>query len=115
MNEKVVEINFPLRIIGDEKDPSHVVIEVSGSIYWNSSCGYIEGVTLRRPRISSSSHEVLDVLNVAENGQVTLNQCVIEANVGSKESLSNKTYLNRNGIVVNENGRLTMLEVGARY
>ena len=74
-------INHPLRIIGDEKDPSHVVIEMSGTIYWNGSSGYIEGVTFRRPRINSGSQDALDIFIVGKSSKLTTNHCVIEGNV----------------------------------
>mmetsp|Transcript_24167 Transcript_24167/g.54927 ORF Transcript_24167/g.54927 Transcript_24167/m.54927 type:complete len:676 (+) Transcript_24167:647-2674(+) len=45
-------IDFPLRIVGDERDPTNVVLELSGSVEWRGGGGWIEGVTFRRPRVS---------------------------------------------------------------
>ncbi len=111
INDLELFINNPLRIIGDEKDPSHVVIEVSGSIYWNASNGYIEGVTFRRPRISSGEQEALNILIIGKDSKLTTNRCVIEGNAGGMELQSNGECANGNGIVLHENGHLTMNEV----
>ena len=122
MNDPELVVHCPLRIIGDEKDPSHVVIEVSGSIIWDCRSGYIEGITLRRPRIASSGNSgsgsqggLSDVLQIGIGGKVIMAQCAIEGNVGggNKEVLSNNnsSCLNGNGIVVKDNGHLIMIEV----
>lgn len=80
INDQELTINHPLRIIGDEKEPLHVVIEVSGSIKWNSPSGYIEGVTFRRPRISSGGRESFDILTIGKGGKLMTHQCLIEGN-----------------------------------
>jgi hypothetical protein len=111
LNDPELVINCPLRIIGDEKDPSHVVIEVSGSIDWNSPSGYIEGITLRRPRISSGGQDVPDVMNILSGAKLTMAQCIIQGNISTKELVVNKLCLNGNGIAIKDHGQLVMIEV----
>jgi hypothetical protein len=74
IKEPGLDISFPLRFIGDENDPSHVVIELSGSFRWSGTCGFIEGVTIRRPKIASASS---DEMLVVVDGRLDLLQCVL--------------------------------------
>ena len=79
-----LSIDKPLRIVGDENDPSHVVIELSGSIRWTARGGFIEGVTFRRPKISSASHEEVLVVGC---GKVDMMHCVLD-NQGSNGNVA---------------------------
>jgi len=36
LNDPKICVKHPIRIIGDEKDPSHVVVEFSGNIEWKA-------------------------------------------------------------------------------
>jgi len=112
LNDPEVFVKCPLRIIGDEKDPSHVVIEVTGSIHWDSSSGYVEGVTLRRPRISSiGGQNIPSLLNINNGGNITMTQCVVEGNSGSQELILNtNSPSGGNGIIIKDNGRLVLIE-----
>jgi len=85
INEPEIEVNFPLRIIGDEKDPSHVVIELSGTISWKGSVGFMEGITFRRPRISddTAGREMLRI----DSGNLSFVNGVLE---GAKEKSAEK-------------------------
>jgi hypothetical protein len=69
---KDLTINFPLCFVGDENDPSHVAIELSGSICWTGSGGWIEGVTIRRPRLSNdfNNNKLMDYFKCAERFNV---------------------------------------------
>jgi len=71
-------IDFPLRIIGDENDPSHVVLELSGSIVWKGLRGWMEGVTLRRPKMASGTSAGKEILRVEGNGQIDMAYCVLD-------------------------------------
>jgi hypothetical protein len=53
INEDHVYVHAPVRIVGDEHEPSNVLVEVNGTIHWHASRGHCEGVTFRRPRMSS--------------------------------------------------------------
>mmetsp|Transcript_20703 Transcript_20703/g.31870 ORF Transcript_20703/g.31870 Transcript_20703/m.31870 type:complete len:437 (+) Transcript_20703:1-1311(+) len=65
-------VDFPLRFVGDEHDPSHVVIELSGTVTWHGKGGWIEGVTFRRPKISSGANPSKEILRVENGGQVDI-------------------------------------------
>jgi hypothetical protein len=111
INDPAVIVKCPLRIIGDEKDPSHVVLEVSGSLVWNGKIGYIEGVTFRRPRISSNNQNVHDFFTINANGKLIMKNCVFEGNGGATDVVSKETVLKGNGIVVNGACELAIFEV----
>lgn len=71
--------------MGDENDPSHVVIELSGSIRWQAKRGWIEGVTFRRPRISKEGTRVPEILSVEGGGRLDIFNSVLN-NEGSLAS-----------------------------
>ena len=110
LNDQNIVVDYPLRIIGDEKDPSHVVVEVSGCIQWKASSGYIEGVTFRKPRINSS--RVDDVPNIFEvSGGLTFSQSAVIGNFGRKGTQFRAKCSDGNGIVMKGNSRLFMTKV----
>ncbi len=112
LNDQNLIINHPLRIIGDEKDPSHVVVEISGSIHWEASCGYIEGVTLRKPRINSRAHGISNILVVS--GGLTMTQCTLNGNFGHEVLQLRADNPHGNGVTVKDKGRLTLENVGVQ-
>ena len=67
-----------MRIIGDEKDPSHVVLELCGTIIWKSPQGWLEGVTLRRPKIAAEVKKELKLLDLKNNCKLHMENCVID-------------------------------------
>ena len=75
-------VNIPVKIVGDEFDPSHVVIELSGEISWNSNGGWMEGVTIRRPRIVTGLATTNDILRIQSGGRLNLFHCIFD-NQGS--------------------------------
>jgi parallel beta-helix repeat protein len=88
VNAPGLEINFPVRLIGDENDSAHVVVELTGSINWKAKGGFIEGVTFRRPKIATVSEE--EIITVV-GGKVDIVHCVLDnecsnGNVASVES-----------------------------
>lgn len=80
-------IDFPLRIVGDEKDPSHVIIELSGTIFWKAKHGWMEGVTLRRPKILSNDNSPNDILRILDGGVFDMFHCVLD-NEGHRGNVS---------------------------
>ncbi len=64
--EPGLNVTFPLRFIGDEHDPSHVIIELSGTVEWSAKGGWMEGITFRRPRMSA------DLDNEGSQGPVAI-------------------------------------------
>lgn len=83
VNDPGLDIKFPLKIVGDEHNPAHVVIELSGSVRWNAKGGFLEGVTFRRPKIATTSQaEVL----VVGGGKLDMVHCVLD-NEGSNSDV----------------------------
>ena len=69
INDPEVHVDVPLRIIGDEKDPNHVVVELSGTVIWKAIGGLIEGVTFRRPKISSTDLNEKSLMKLVPPGK----------------------------------------------
>jgi hypothetical protein len=78
-----MDITIPLRIVGDEHNPSNVVIEMSGTIIWKAFGGFIEGVTFRRPKIASGVSESIEMLRIEATGKLDIIQSVFD-NEGSR-------------------------------
>jgi len=74
-----LDIDVPLRIVGDERDPTNVVLELSGCIKWKGKAGWIEGVTLQRPRVSSNDKNLIFQF---ENGSCNIVHSIMN-NTGS--------------------------------
>ncbi len=109
LNDHNIVIDYPLRIIGDEKDPSHVVVEVSGTIQWKASSGYIEGVTFRKPRINSRVDEMPNMFEIS--GGLFHRQCALVGNYGQKGIQVKTKCSDGNGIVMKDFSRLSMTKV----
>lgn len=73
---------MPLRFIGDEDIPSNVIIEMSGTIVWRAGGGLFEGVTFRRPKMSSGERSSRELLRVERKGKLHMTQSVFD-NEGS--------------------------------
>lgn len=64
-------VDKPLRFVGDENNPANVVVEMSGSVQWIAKGGWIEGITFRRPKMSSGKKQPsVPMLEVREDGRV---------------------------------------------
>ena len=78
-----LNISIPLRIIGDENNPSHVVVEMSGSsIAWRAKGGWMEGVTFRRPKLNASGDPMTKSLLKIDDGRLDTYNCIFD-NEGS--------------------------------
>lgn len=73
-----LSIDKPLRFIGDENNPSNVVIELGGTIVWTASGGFLEGITFRRPTLSSSVGHASPMLQLLNNGKVDMVHTVFD-------------------------------------
>lgn len=71
-------VGKPLKFVGDENNPSNVVVEISGSIEWKAMGGWIEGITFRRPKISASSNLQYPILILTGIGRVDICNCVLD-------------------------------------
>lgn len=76
-------INFPVRFVGDEHDPTNVVVELSGTIIWNAPGGFCEGITFRRPKLSSEEKSVKALLRIENLGKLHIFQSVFDNEGGS--------------------------------
>jgi len=72
-------VSFPVRFVGDESNAANVVVEMSGSLRWNASAGWMEGITFRRPKIASAEPSSSPVLFLNETGRVDMIQCVFDS------------------------------------
>jgi hypothetical protein len=72
----------PLKLVGDEKNPANVVIEMSGAVQWTGKGGWIEGVTFRRPKISTGTIPSCVMLHIEGEGRVDVVHSVFD-NEGS--------------------------------
>lgn len=88
-------MDFPLKFVGDEHEPAHVVIELSGLIRWQAKGGFVEGITFRRPRIASSG-VVPEILKVENGGRLDIVHSVLR-NEGSPKSCALITGLGSKG------------------
>ena len=87
MTDPGLNVTFPIKIIGDEHEPSHVTVEMSGVLKWAGKGGWIEGVTFRRPRIASGGQGVPEILRLHNGGRLDMAHCVLE-NEGSPCSVA---------------------------
>ena len=74
-------MTFPLRFIGDEHDPSHVIIELSGTVQWSAKGGWMEGITFRRPRMAADQTGA--IIRLHGGGRIDMGVCVLD-NEGSQ-------------------------------
>ena len=83
VNDPGLDVRFPLKFVGDESNPSHVIIELSGTIRWYAKGGFLEGITFRRPKISGSKRpQTAELLTVCEGGKLDMVHSVLD-NTGS--------------------------------
>lgn len=73
---------IPLKFVGDDNNPSNVTIEMGGSLTWRGGGGCIEGVTFRRPKLSSEKALHQPILFVDKGAKLKLTNSVLD-NEGS--------------------------------
>jgi hypothetical protein len=103
-------IDKPLRFVGDENNPSNVVIELGGTVVWSAQGGYLEGITWRRPKISSVK-QGCTLLRISKGGRVDMIQTVLD-NEGSNGIVVYASGPGRKGTWVNsvlQNGSVGLL------
>eukprot|EP00568_Trieres_chinensis_P019135 CAMPEP_0183324824 /NCGR_PEP_ID=MMETSP0160_2-20130417/78050_1 /TAXON_ID=2839 ORGANISM="Odontella Sinensis, Strain Grunow 1884" /NCGR_SAMPLE_ID=MMETSP0160_2 /ASSEMBLY_ACC=CAM_ASM_000250 /LENGTH=276 /DNA_ID=CAMNT_0025492495 /DNA_START=18 /DNA_END=851 /DNA_ORIENTATION=+ len=101
-----LNIHVPLRFIGDENDPTHVVIELSGTVNFDGVKGWMEGITLRRPRIATDENQC-ESLRVLNGGSLNMVQCILdnEGRQGNVALLKNSSKGQWKGIEVRGGGQ----------
>lgn len=122
-NEDVI-VDVPVRFVGDEHNPSNVVIEMGGSFIWKARGGYCEGITFRRPKLTSGEHLKKEILYLEPSSRVHIVESVLD-NEGSKANVVSArggtgTWRNvviRNGtggLVLDQSSRFHLSEVSRR-
>jgi hypothetical protein len=86
VNEPGLLFDKPLRLIGDEQNPANVIVEMSGSIRWSGQGGWIEGVTFRRPKMTSGAPPSYSMVTIEGKGRVDMVHSVFD-NEGSTGSV----------------------------
>lgn len=127
VNEPGLSIDKPIRIVGDENNAANVVLEMSGSLRWAAKGGWIEGVTFRRPKISSGTPPSVEMLRVEGDGKVDIINSVFDnegstgavttvAGTGTKGRWYNVSLRGggREGVAVDVDGSLELVKCSVR-
>ena len=123
INDPGLVVNKPIKIVGDENEPSHVILELSGEIVWKSQGGWIEGITIRRPRIATGATPNNEILRVESGGRLDMFNCLLD-NQGSmgncvscdsggrweKIGITGASR-NSNGLFLKKNAKLELIDV----
>jgi hypothetical protein len=119
-------VDWPLRFIGDESNPSNVIVEMSGTIKWRACSGFIEGLTFRRPKISSGEKAEQVLLLVEKNAKVNMVNVILDnegsfgnvvtligpGNKGRWETVS--IHNGMVGVLMQKGARIDLSRVGCR-
>lgn len=76
-------VNRPLRFVGDDNNAANVVVEMGGSLVWRASRGLCEGVTLRRPKLSSGLSGAVPLIRLESSGRLNLLESTLDNDGGS--------------------------------
>jgi hypothetical protein len=82
VNDPVLLVEKPIKLVGDENNPANVVVEMSGSVQWSANGGWIEGITFRRPKILSGAVPSFPMVEIIRDGKIDVIQSVFD-NAGS--------------------------------
>lgn len=117
----------PLKLVGDENDPSNVVIEMGGTLIWKASSGWCEGVTFRRPKIASGEPTESSILQVHSGGKLDIIESIFDNSghsgtvvnmlgTGEKGSWKNVSVKGGDGgIHMDEGASLDLLQVRSDF
>ena len=78
INDPGLIVSKPIKFVGDELEPAHVILELSGEIIWKSSGGWMEGITIRRPRIATGVTLNNEILRIESGGRLDMFNCVFD-------------------------------------
>jgi len=127
VNDPGLLVKSPVKIVGDENEPAHVILEMSGEIVWKAVGGWMEGVTIRRPRIATGVTPSNQILRI-EGGRLNMYNCVFD-NRGSagncvlvsgnnaggsweKASIKGGSH-NKSGLLVENGASIELIDVSA--
>lgn len=90
VNDPGLVIDFPLRFLGDEDDPSHVIVELSGELVWKARGGWMEGIMIRRPKLVTGNIPSNEMFRLEQGGRLDVWHCVFDnrGNIGNCVSIS---------------------------
>jgi len=71
-------IDKPIKFVGDEDEPSHVILELSGTIVWKSYGGWMEGMTIRRSSLAKAVSHKNEILRIDSGGRLDVFNCVFD-------------------------------------
>ena len=126
IHDPALIIEKKIRFVGDEHEPAHVVVELSGEINWKANGGWMEGITIRRPRIATGATPNKDILRIDSDGRLNMYNCVFDnrgsigncISVGSCATGSEweKTTIiggsrENSGLLVEKNAKVELIEV----
>lgn len=77
-----LNVSVPLRFVGDESNAGNVVVEMGGTLTWCARGGVMEGVTLRRPKMTSAAPIPLPLVRLEGMGRLNVLECCFD-NEGS--------------------------------
>jgi parallel beta-helix repeat protein len=83
VSEPGLIVDKPLKFVGDENNPTNVVVEMSGSIQWTGKGGWVEGITFRRPKIAGGSVPSTPLLQMEGRGKMNVVQSVFDNEPGT--------------------------------
>lgn len=91
VNDPGLIVNSPVRIVGDENEPAHVILEMSGELVWKARGGWMEGVTIRRPRIAAGGTPSNQIMRI-DGGRLNMYNCEFDnsGNIGHCISVNGK-------------------------
>ena len=128
MSEPGLTFDVPIKLVGDENNAANVVIEMSGSVVWRAKGGWIEGVTFRRPKITSGDPPAYNMLSIVDSGRIDIVHSVFdnEGSTGNVISISGTGKKGRwqnvsvrggggGGVTVNGGCEIELCKVRRRY
>jgi hypothetical protein len=71
-------VDVPLRIVGDDSNAANVVVEMGGTFTWRTDRGLVEGVTFRRPKLSSAETVLRPLVRIEPGSRVDLFECCFD-------------------------------------
>jgi superfamily II DNA/RNA helicase len=103
----------PVKVIGDDNNASNVVIEMSGTLEWAAKGGWMEGVTFRRPKISTGAPVSYSILKMTGKAKIDIFHCVFDngGSTGSTIALSGSGAKGSWNDIVVRNGGTNGIEI----
>ncbi|KAL7553485.1 hypothetical protein ACHAWF_016776 [Thalassiosira exigua] len=125
INDPGLVADKPIKFVGDEHEPAHVILELGGEIVWKSSGGWMEGLTIRRPRIATGVTPSNEILRIESGSRLDMFHCVFDNSGGVGNTVSvgcnaggrwEKTSINggsngKRGLFLEKNSKVELIDV----